>query len=51
MKLLKNLLLLLFLLSTFFVNAQKIYTLDASKPTPEIKTGHLKMGNPGICRA
>lgn len=47
MKLLKNLLLLLFLLSTFFVNAQKIYTLDASKPTSEIKTGHLKMGNPG----
>jgi len=47
MKLLKNLLFLIFLSVSLFVNAQNIYTLDASKPNPEIKNGQLKMGNPG----
>ena len=29
------------------VQGQKVLTLDVSKPVPEIRTGHLKMGNPG----
>lgn len=33
-------------LSSFALHAQ-IYTLDASKLAREIKSGHLKMGNPG----
>lgn len=47
MKLLKSLLLLSFAFLLLNVTGQNVYTLDASKPAPEIKTGHLKLGNPG----
>ena len=28
-------------------NAQKIYSIDASKVSPDVKSGYFKMGNPG----
>lgn len=43
----KSLFLLSFVLIFLNVQGQKVCTLDASKLKPEIKTGHLKMGNPG----
>lgn len=33
---------------TFTSQAQKVYTIDASNVTDEIKAGHLKMGDPGL---
>lgn len=47
MKLLKNSLILLFLFVISIAQGQKVYNLDASKAIPEVKYGHLKMGNPG----
>ena len=34
--------------SSFCTNAQNVLTIDASNVNNEIKSGHLKMGNPGL---